>query len=148
MEKICNPMEKICKRYIFVPTKSAYLPQIFAWPPPRISEETYVGRISLQLGDSHIPETTKCLNRNTRGGDLNTNRVSPMCGEISWIKGLFQRWNVDPRLPRLGYFHSLKMLLPWFRVFMRHSVSIKISSYRSHHCPHHSLLKFPRGLSE
>ena len=36
-----------------------------------------------------------------------------MCGEISWIKGLFQRWNVDPRLPRLGYFHGLKMLLPW-----------------------------------
>ena len=33
MEKICNPMEKISKLYILVPTKSAYLPQIFARPP-------------------------------------------------------------------------------------------------------------------
>ena len=33
LEKICNLMEKICKPYILVPTKSAYLPQIFAWPP-------------------------------------------------------------------------------------------------------------------
>ena len=34
MKKICNAMEKICRSAFLVPTKSAYLPQIFAWPPP------------------------------------------------------------------------------------------------------------------
>ena len=33
MEKICKTIEKICRRAFLVPTKSAYLPQIFAWPP-------------------------------------------------------------------------------------------------------------------
>ena len=40
LEKICNLMEKISKPYILVPTKSAYVPQIFTWPlPPRFDPQ-------------------------------------------------------------------------------------------------------------
>ena len=33
MEKICKTIEKMCILAFWVPTKSAYVPQIFAWPP-------------------------------------------------------------------------------------------------------------------